>query len=628
VVTALRRKLLRDLWHLRGQALAIAVVIGGGVATLIMSLSSLDSLMLTRDTFYRDYRFAHVFAQLKRAPESLRAPIETIAGVQQVETRVVAPVNLDIPDFPDPVTGLLISLPDGRNAELNRLYLRAGRLPGPGGDREVVASEAFVEAHGFRPGDRLDAIINGRHQPLEIVGIALSPEYIYQVKPGDLFPDFKRYGVLWMNRTPLATAYDMEGAFNDIVLTLTHNARASDVIDWLDAELAPYGGLGAVDRDDQLSHRYLTVELRQLETMATVFPTIFLGVAAFLLNIVLTRLVGTQREQIAVLKAFGYGNREVGLHYTGLALLIILVGLAVGAVAGLWLGQAMAELYRTFFRFPFLDYQIRPQVLATGAFVTIAAGLIGALSGVWRAVRLPPAEAMRPEPPPVFRPTFIERLGLQRWFSQPTRMILRSIARRPIKALLSVAAIALACAILMVGRFQEGAVDYMIKHQFGLVQRDDLTVTFVDPTSRRVVHDLQALPGVYHVEPYRTVPAILRFGPASYRTTVHGLEAGGDLRRVLDADLRVVALPPDGLLLNNYLAGVLGARAGDRIIVETLEGRREAVEVIVAGVVTELLGAIAYMDIGALNRVLREGAAVSGAYLAVDREQRGAVVRA
>jgi putative ABC transport system permease protein len=625
-VSALHRKLLRDLGHLRGQALAIAIVIGGGVATLIMSLSSLDSLTLTRDAFYRDYRFAHVFASLKRAPESLRELIESIPGVLQVETRVVAAVNLDLGEFPDPATGLLISLPDGRNAELNRLHLRAGRLPEPGRDGEVVAGEAFAEAHGFRPGDRLHAIINGRRQPLEIVGIALSPEYIYQVKPGDLFPDFERYGLFWMNRTPLAAAYNMEGAFNDVVLTLTREAQSREVIDRLDALLAPHGGLGAVDRGDQLSHRYLDIELGQLETMARTFPTIFLGVAAFLLNVVFSRLIGTQREQIGVLKSFGYGNFAVGLHYVQLALLIIAIGLALGTGIGLWLGQAMAELYRTFFRFPFLEYQIRPRVLATGTLVTVAAGLGGALFAVRRAVRLPPAEAMRPEPAPVFRATLVERIGLQHWFAQPTRMILRSLERRPLKALLSVIGIGMACGILMVGRFQSGAVDYMIQVQFGFAQRDDLTVTFVDPTSRRVIHDLESLPGVHRVEPYRAVPVNLRHGPSHYRTIVHGLEPAGDLRRILDRDLRVVALPAEGLLLNDYLAAALGARPGDDLTVETLEGRRQSVSVPVAGIAAEFVGLAAYMDLAALNRLLGEGNAVSGAYLAIDSESRAEIL--
>lgn len=627
-MSALTRKLLREVWQLRGQALAIAVVIGGGVATLVMSLSSLDSLTLTRDAYYRDFRFAHVFALLKRAPESLRESIGAIPGVQQVETRVVAAANLDIPGFDDPATGLIVSLPDGRNAALNSLYVREGRLPEAGRDREVAVSAAFADAHGFRPGNRLAAIINGRFQNLEIVGVALSPEYIYQLKPGDLFPDYARYGVLWMNRTQLGNAYDMDGAFNDVVLSLTRDARTGDVIERLDLLLAPYGGLGAIARDDQLSHRYLSIEMEQLRTMATVFPTIFLGVAAFLLNVVLTRLIGTQREQIAILKAFGYSSVRVGLHYTQLVLMIIALGLLIGTGTGMWLGQMMAELYRSFFHFPFLEFRLRYQVISIGVLVTVGAGLFGTLSAVRRAIVLPPAEAMRPEPPPVFRATLIERLGLQRLFTQPTRMILRNIERRPLKATLSVIGIAMACGILMVGRFQEGAIDYLIKVQYGFAQRDDLSVTFIEPTSRRVVHELAAVPGVDHVEPVRIAAATLRLGKASYRTGVQGLEPQSRLRRVLDDELRVFELPREGLVLNDYLADFLGARPGDRVTVEFLEGRRETLPVPVTGIVREFTGVAAYMEISALNRLLREGAAVSGALLTVEPGYRQSVVDA
>ncbi len=625
---ALTRKLLREAWQMRSQALAIGVVIAGGVATLIMSLSALDSLSLTRDAFYRDARFAEVFASLKRAPESLRAAIERIPGVQQVQTRVVAAVNLDIPAFEDPATAMLISLPDGRNAVLNRLHLREGRLPEPGRPHEVVVGHAFAEAHGFHPGDRLRAIINERRQGLEIVGVALSPEYIYHIKPGDLFPDFARHGVLWMNRTELANAYDMDGAFNDVALTLTREARLGDVIMGLDRLLAPYGGLGAIAREDQISDRYLSAELEQLRTMATLFPAIFLSVAAFLLNIVMARLIATQRDQIAILKAFGYSNGQIGQHYAGLVLLILALGLALGLLGGYWLGLQMAELYRGFFYFPFLEYRVRPQVVSIAVLVTLAAGLTGTIAALRRAMRLPPAEAMRPEPPPVFRATVLERLGLQRLVGPPTRMILRQIERRPLKAVMTVLGIAMACGILAVGRFQEGALDYLIQVQYRLAQRDDLTVTFTEPTSHRVIHDLAALPGVDQVEPVRVVPARLRHAQASYRTAVQGVPAGSRLRRVLDDELRLVDLPPDGLVLSDFLAKMLGVRAGETISVEVLEGRRETHEVPVAGVVQEFTGVSAYMDLAALNRLLKEGDAVSGALLAVAPGERDAIIAA
>ncbi len=300
---ALDRKLLRDLWHMRGQALAIAAVIMGGVATLVMSLSTYDSLVLTRDRFYADYRFAEVFANLKRAPESLADRLREMPGVERLQTRVRAGVKLEVEGFADPVTGLLFSLPDTGESELNRLHLKRGRLPAPYSPDEVVLVDTFAEAHGLGPGDHLAAIVNGRWQRLSVVGVAVSPEYVYQIAPGAMFPDFKRYGVLWMSRHTLAAAYDMQGAFNSLALSLAPGAREQEVIDRLDAWLARYGGTGAFARADQFSNRFLSEELRQLKTTARIFPAIFLGVAAFLLNVVVNRMVALQRDQIAILKA-------------------------------------------------------------------------------------------------------------------------------------------------------------------------------------------------------------------------------------------------------------------------------------------------------------------------------------
>ena len=623
---ALHRKLWRELWKMRGQALAIGIVIAGGVATLIMSLATLESLRFSRDLFYRDYRFADVFATLKRAPEGLLTAIEDLAGVQTAETRVEAPAILSLPDFPDPVTARILSLPDGENSELNRLFLRLGRLPEAGAAQEAVIGEPFALAHGLFPGDRLEAVVSGRRQMLTVVGIGLSPEHIYQIQPGSLYPDPERYGVLWMNRSALAGAHDMEGAFNSVVLTLAPGVPEGEVIDELDALLAPYGGTGAVGRQDQLSHSYLEAELGQLGTMARVFPTIFLGVAAFLLNVVTARLIATEREQIAVLKAFGYGNPDIGLHYVQLVLLIASFGLGLGIAGGYVLGDALGHLYADFFHFPFLEFRLSAGVVLTGALVTAGAAILGTLSAVRRAVRLPPAEAMRPEPPGVYRPTVVERLGLQRWFSQPTRMILRNLERRPLKALLSIVGIAFACGILMVGNFQQDAVGHMIEVQFGLSQRQDAAVSFVEPVGRRILHELEALEGVRLVEPQRAVPVVLRHGHKTFRTAVQGVMVGGDLRRVLDAHLAVIDPPEEGVILTDFLGELLAVRPGDRLTVETLEGRRRTLELPVVGLVSEYVGVSAYMEIDALNRFLGDGDVVGGAFMAIDATAREAVM--
>ena len=619
---AMDRKLWRDLWGMRAQALAIALVIVSGVAVFVMSLSTLDSLYQTRETYYRSHHFADVFGTLKRAPLSLARRIQEVPGVDRVETRVVAYVNIDVAGFAEPVSAHLISLPETGPGLLNRVFLRAGRLPEPGSDDEVLVSEEFAAAHGLGPGDRLRATINGRSEQLAIVGLALSPEYIYQIAPGAMFPDYARYGVLWMARKPLATAYDMDGAFNDVALTLARGANGEDVIDRLDELLKPYGGTGAFARKDQLSHRFLSEELKQQETIATLFPLIFLGVAAFLLNVVVSRLISLEREQIAGLKAFGYSDLAVGLHYAKLVLLIVLIGVVGGIGLGVLLGKGMSNIYREFYSLPYMIYVLRPGVIAAAALISIAVALLGTLHAVRTAARLPPAQAMRPEPPPVYRATVVERLGLQRWFSQPTRMVLRHIERRPIKSLLTTLGIAMACGIMMIGGFQEGAIDYMVGVQFGMSQRGDLTATYTEPTSARSLYSLRSLQGVVHAEGFRSVPARLRFGHRSYRTALEGIEPDGSLMRLLDTDLAAIELPPDGVVLTDYLAELLHIRPGDVLTVEVLEGQRRTLQVPVVATAEQYLGVSAYMQRSALNRLLREGDAVSGAYLAVDERYR------
>jgi putative ABC transport system permease protein len=580
--------------------------------------STMESLSVTRSTYYERYRFADVFASVKRGPRSLAARIAAIPGVSQVELRVVAEVSLDIAGLTEPAGGRLISIPDRYTPHLNDLYLRRGRYIEPGREVEVLVSEVFAEAHGFEPGDSLAAVINGRRRRLTIAGVALSPEYVYSVRPGDLFPDDKRFGILWMGESALAAAYDMKGAFNDVALSLMTGASVGEVIARLDLLLAPYGGLGSYARADQVSNWFLSEEFNQLRANTRVVPAIFLSVAAFLLNVVLARLIGTERDQIGALKAFGYSPAQIGLHYLKMVLLIAAVGTVLGTWAGAWLGEGMAGMYQRFYRFPLLAYQLSARVVLEACLISVAAAVLGALGAVGRAVRLPAAEAMRPEAPAGYRLTLLERLGLKRFLSQPGRMILRQLERRPVRSLLAAVGIALATAILVAGRWSLDSLDYIVDFQFHTAQREDVAVGFIEAKASRALHEAEHLPGVVRAEPFRVVPARLRHGHFSRRVAITGLSNAADIHRVLDRDWRQVSLPAEGLLLTDKLAELLHVRPGDRLVVEVLEGSRGTREVVVAAEVAEFLGTSAYMELGALNRLMREGPSLSGAYLMVD----------
>ncbi len=624
-MTALHRKLWRELWGMRGQTLAIALVTASGIAVFVMAMGALSSLEATRTAFYERYRFAEVFVSLKRAPERLAEAVRELPGVQTVETRIVAAADLTVVGFAEPIQGQLVSLPEHGAPVLNLPHLRSGRMPDPGRLDEALLSEAFAEAHALRPGDTFLANLEGKRRRLTVTGTALSPEYVYALAPGALVPDDQRYGIVWLPRPALAAAFDLDGAFNELSLTLLRGIEPRSVIEPLDLLLDPYGGKGAYARADQLSDYFLEQEIEQLRIIAGLLPVIFLAVAVFLLNTVTGRLVAMQREAIGVLKAFGYTDTEVGLHYVQMVLVMSLPGIVLGLLGGVWLAGALTELYTQFFRFPLIQLVIEPWPMVAVVVVTLAAALLGSTGAVRAASRLAPAEAMRPPVPASYRGlAWLARLRLD----QPSLMIVRHLARFPLRGLFSIAGIAAAMGILLVSQHFLDAVDALLEHELATARRYDLAVTFFEPQHGRAVAELASIEGVLMVEPQRQLAVRFLAGPVRELGAITGIRPEARLDRILDADGQALAVPEDGLVLSLALAQKLGVGRGDVLLVEVLEGRRPRLELHVAGVVETYLGTTAFMDLEAMARALKEAPQPGAARLMVDPLAEARVIRA
>src|SRR5215472_14089025 len=496
-------KLIRDLGSMKGQVIAVALVMACGLAVMIMARSLVVSLEGARDAYYTGYRFADVFCDLKRAPNALRSRLAEIPGVAALETRVTGSVILDLPGLKEPADGKILSIPEDRPQQLNLIFLRTGRLPGPGSNNEVVVGEAFAEAHAFSPGDTIDATIHGARQRLHIVGIGLSPEFVYESRPGESVPDSRRFGVFWMNERALATALTLNGAFNNVVAEVASGADHRAVMAEMDRILGPYGGLIAYDRSDHLSAKQIDDRVRVLRGFSVAFPTVFLSIAAFMSSAVLTRLVRLQREQIAQLKAFGYSSGQVGWHYLKFAFVIVSIATIVGGLLGLCMGNQVVILYRQFFHFPSLPFQPDWTAILLAFVVSAATSLLGVIGAVWQAVRLPAAEAMRPEPPAQFKPSVIERLGLQKLVPAAFRMALRNLERKPWQAFFTALGLAFATGIPIVPGAMRDGIAYLMDFQWGLAQRQDVTLSLTEPGSASALSDMRGLPGVLSAEAFR-----------------------------------------------------------------------------------------------------------------------------
>ena len=641
-MAVLDRKMFRDFLRLWAQGLAISLVMACGVATILISVGTYRSLDETRSAFYERYRFGSIFASVVRAPQHIKSKIEAISDVSSVETRIVKPVLLDIVGMAEPASGIVVSVPDFRETGVNRLYMRRGRMPEPGRTNEVAVVETFAKAHELAPGDQFSVILGGKKRELKIVGIVLSPEYIYSLGPGDLVPDERRFGIFYMSLKVLEGLFDMERAFNNVSLTVLWGTNEQRLIEELDRILKPYGGTGAYGREDQMSHAFLDAELKQLRGMSTVIPPIFLFVSAFLVNMILSRLIALEREQIGLFKALGYSNFAVGWHYAKLVIVIALVGLVIGSAAGFWLGRGLTDLYASFFSFPFLIFKQNLDLYFLAGGVSILAALAGAAKSIITIAGLAPAVAMRPPAPTVYGDSYL-KFRDTRVFSQLTTMALRHLIRWPVRSSLTTLGTSLSVALLVTAMFSYDSIDFMIDTIFFRADRQDATTSFESDRGFDALPAVVKLPGVLRAEPFRATPVKLRSGHRELRMTVVGTSADGQLSRVLDLDLNPLPLPSSGLVISERVAEKLKLAPGTQVEIELLEKNSRVVFVPIASVASgsqletdteniqrqssttpvvaiaqSYVGLTAHMTLSALNRIMQDGRQVSGARLLID----------
>lgn len=616
----LHTKLWRDLKRLWAQVLTIALVVAIGVAGFVGMFSVHESLRASRDSFYRDNRMADVFAHVRRAPLHLRDRFMAVQGVADVQLSVVMDAQMALPDAQAPVTARFIGLDLTQVHEqrqgLNALSLRNGRWPERGHTLEAVVSDRFAVARHLRPGDRVNAILNGRLHPVQITGTVISPEYVFASRGGA--PDDKTFGIWWIDHQHMAQTFDMQGAFNQVALRLDAQAHPQRVIDQTDALLKRYGTRGAVGRDKQISARIVNDELSQLKVMGTVLPAIFLAVSMFILNVVLNRQVTTQRSQIATLKALGYTDRVIAWHYVGLSMVITGLGLLGGLLLSRYIGQLMLDLYDEIFRFNRLAYATTAWLVMASTVLTLGAAILGTWAAISAVVRLKPAVAMQPPTPPSYRQTLIERIGLARQVAASTLMLIRNFERRPWRSLFTITGIALAVALQISGSFWIDAMDHIVDVQFRLVQRGDVVVNFQQPVPPSVAQDLQRLPGVIHAEPNRSEAIRVHWRGASEEGVLLGLPATARLLRPVDEQRGALPIAGHGLMLSGLLARQLAVRQGDRVEVEFLMWQQTRALVEVVDIVHTMMGKQAFMNLDAMNTLSRDGNGVTEASLQVD----------
>lgn len=618
---ALRRKLLRDSKRLWGQIFTISLVIGAGIASYTSLQSCYSSLLHSKSSFYAKFRFADLFAKLERAPRSVAGQLASLPDVVQVYDHIVEWVTVPLEGLDEPATAHIVSLPEAGPPRLNAVDLRRGRWPDPDRTDEVVLLASFAQANGLDLGSAVPVVMNERLQRFRVVGLGVGPEYVFPVQGGLVTPDEARFAVLWMPRSTAAAAFGLQGAFSAVALSAEPNASIERLKARVDRVLKPYGGSGAYDASEQPSNHRLEGEFVQLRAFAVFVPMLFLGVSALLVNVVLSRLVLLQRTQIATLKAIGYGDRRIVVHYLLLISSTLVLGSVLGVGGGAWLGRAMTDLYLEFFRFPSARFFMDASVVWTAVGVSAAAGAAGGLVAMRSVLRLPPAEAMRPASPPRYRRSVLEVWGLDRLLTPSMRIVVREIGRHPIRTGLSALAMAASMGIVVSGRYSKDAIDHLMRTTLQSAWREDLMVELQNPVAASDLRYFAHVPGVRVVEPQRTLAVRFESGHRRKDALVYGYRSQPRMRRPMTEAGVPRAVPRNGVLLTERLSEVLQVRPGDVIRVESREETRPEFDMTVAGFVDESFGLAGHVNAELLAEALGENLRFDTVLLRVERRQ-------
>ncbi|MBC8355801.1 MAG: FtsX-like permease family protein [Planctomycetes bacterium] len=620
----LHRKLVRELYDAKGLLFLIASIIAVGVTCFVAMQSAYHNLDEAKRRYYSQCRMADFWIDLKKVPLAELETLHSISGITEIRSRIRFMANVDLEHFAEPVSGMVLSLPDRMNPVINGVVLRQGDYFTDHRQNEVIVNEKFADAHNLSPGQTIHLVLNNRRQELFIVGTAISSEFTYLVGPGSFVPDPIHYGVFYIKRSYAEDVFDFDGAANEVVGILAPEARerVDEILLRAERMLDPYGVFATTPLDLQQSDQFLSNEIRGLGEIATVIPTIFLAVAALVLNVLITRMARRQRAVVGTLKALGYYDQQIFWHFLTYGLCVGLLGGLLGSVFGYLCATGMTSVYAWFFEFPDLRSEFFWYTHAIGMSVSLGCALIGSLRGSRAMLKLQPAEAMRPEPPKRGGRVWLERILGPVWqrLSSSWRMVFRSLLRHRTRTATGVFAAMMGAGLLVSGFMMTEAQAYLLSFQFYRTARSDIDVTFESEQGIEALTEISRLPGVDYAEPLLSVACDFVNGPYQRKGGITGLVNNARLTVPYDSEGRQIRVPETGVVLTKRLAMLLHVSPGDRLTMIPVKGERRPVEIVVARIADSYMGLSAYAQIDYLSGLVGESLVMSGAQLTTVRE--------
>lgn len=617
------KKFLRELKESKGQFVSVLAVVIIGVMFYTGLYSALENFSGAGPKYFSEYRLGDLWSTVYRAPEGVVERIEAIPGVKMAEGRVVQDVRIFMEDRN--ATIRLISLPDKKRNMVNDIIMRSGSYFTAGEGNQCIVSENFFKANHMVIGQTIEPIINGERVKLSVVGTAKSPEYIYEIRDAtELTPDYEKFGVVYIKKSYLQTILDFRGSVNDISILLDRDGDVKKVKAGMEKILDQYGLVNTIEKKDQTSYSMFHSDETGLKSMAAIFPMLFFIASAAIIYITMTRMIENQRTLMGVLKALGYSDWDIMLHYQTYPLLVGILGSVLGSLIGIFfVGKGLLSIFNGFYNFPTENSSAHLEIAVPASLMALFFCIFAGYNACRKELRLVPAESMRPKPPASGRKILLENLRIF-WehINFSWKIILRNLFRYKRRSAMASVGIIFSMALLLIALGFRSSMSYVMEVQYEEIQKYDLKINLTQMMNVDELRYIRNMDHVESVEPVMETGMEIRDGWKKKDIGVIALDGGAELYGVYDRSGKSAILPADGILLPARLMQTMGLRTGDRVTLRSYyPGKnedRDKKTVIVKGETSQFIGQSAVCSMDYIDYLLKEGIVANAAHIRLE----------
>lgn len=613
----LDKRLFRLINNTKGQYIAVLAIVVTGLFVFTAVSNSALNLKDSLNDYYVETNFADIFVSAISLPQKLESSIIGESDISEAEARLVFDTSFITDDDEDKVNVRAVSVDKNEN-KINKLYIKSGKRALS--EKDIIVIEQFAVARNINVGDQIKLQINGRQYKFNVSAIAASSEYTYIMENEQaMLPDPENFGIVYIEEDYLRKIYGSKGNFNEILIEINNEDKLDETSEFLEDHLDKYGVKRVIKKDDQLSNSMMKQEIEGLEMMSKSVPVIFLVFAGIMLSSMLSRIIKKDRTAIGILKALGYKNSEVIVHYLKYAASVGVIGGLIGSIVGTALSGAMTNYYLVFFNIPTLTIKVYYDRIIISIILSCLFCIVSGFWGVKGITKINPAESMKPESPGKGKRILIEKIKII-WNHIPFswKMVLRSIFREKKKFAFVGAAVAITCGMMVMTIWMIDIMDVMFNKHYNEFMKMEYNINFIGFENENAKKEVAENINVEDIEGRIELPFELENGKKSKIVNVIGLEKNTVFYGFEDMKGSKVYIPDDGILISSNLATGLNVKTGDSILLKNFLPNKDDGYVTVKGIIKQSLGINGYMNLNYLNDKFLDKGIINGIYLNSD----------